>query len=293
MDSTFETPGRTTIRVSIPAGRVSMRSGATAQTRIRVRGLDEGDPDAPRVEADRHGEESVIMVEAPESRRLWRRRDYHVDIDCPDGSSVEASTASADVEGLGRFGEVRVNTASGDVRLGRVGGELRFHAASGDLAVEEVDGRVDAKTASGDVRVGRAGDEVRVTTASGDVRVAIGEGAVHARTASGDQTVEVLTAGPVWMDTVSGDLSVGIVPGVDVWLDLQSLSGNTVSELSPSEAPARDTGEVVEIRMRSLSGDLRIHRAKGPAPVAHPPRVETSPQPAAGPPLPATGMRVL
>ena len=293
MDWTFDTPGRTTIRVSIPAGKITLRTSIGDQTRVQVRGLDDGDPDAPRVEANRNGDDAVITVEAPEMRRFWRRRDYHVDIECPEGASVEASTASADVEGLGRFGDVRINTASGDARLGRVAGELRFHAASGDLAVEDVGGRLDAKTASGDLRIGRAGDEVRVTTASGDVRVETGEGAVHTRTASGDQTVETLAGGPVWMDTVSGDLSVGVVPGVDVWLDLQSLSGNTVSELAPADGPGGEDAQVVEIRMRSLSGDLRIHRSKTIVAPARPAAVETPVQPIGGPAMPATGMRVL
>ena len=38
--------------------------------------------------------------------------------------------------------------------------------------------------------------------------------------------------------SVSGDINVGVVAGTKVWLDVNSMSGDTSSDLDPSDAPA-------------------------------------------------------
>jgi hypothetical protein len=68
----------------------------------------------------------------------------------------------------------------------------------------------------------------------------------------------------VQVKTVSGDASVGVTPGLRVWLDLSSVSGRMGSELD--DDPADDGPPQLTLTMRSVSGDLRIHRTAG-APV--------------------------
>ncbi len=78
--------------------------------------------------------------------------------------------------------------------------------------------------------------------------------------------MESAGAGPISLQSVSGNLEVRLRPGLDVWIDAGSLSGDTRSELTPSETPARSPEglEVLEVRMKSVSGDVRLARASEP-----------------------------
>ena len=49
--------------------------------------------------------------------------------------------------------------------------------------------------------------------------------------------------------------------GATVWLDVRSISGDTQSELEVGDGPPSDTGEVMELRVNTVSGDVRIERA--------------------------------
>jgi hypothetical protein len=49
--------------------------------------------------------------------------------------------------------------------------------------------------------------------------------------------------------------------GATVWLDVRSVSGDTHSELDAGEAPPDDTAHVMELRVNTVSGDVRIERA--------------------------------
>ena len=71
--------------------------------------------------------------------------------------------------------------------------------------------------------------------------------------------------GQVNATSVSGDVTIGVRRGSKVYLDCNTISGDTSSELElTTDAPAGD-GPLVEIRAKTVSGDIRITRA--PAPV--------------------------
>lgn len=257
MQRTFPTPDPVTIRVKIPAGHVKFHAAAVQETRVDVE--PRGNSDEPRVEMIDGKDGPTVVVESPEGWGMWRKHEYRVGIQCPLGSRIEVKTASADVEGSGRFGSLNATTASGDLSFSQVDGACKLVTASGDVKLEGC-GPTEVKTASGDVAIGRTDGEIHATTASGDLRVGRTENSVRGLSASGDQTIEAVGSGSVWLETVSGDISVGVLPGVELWLDLQSLSGDTVSELPPTDGPG-DGGPALELRLKSLSGDLRVHRA--------------------------------
>jgi DUF4097 and DUF4098 domain-containing protein YvlB len=109
-----------------------------------------------------------------------------------------------------------------------------------------------------DVRaVGGAGS---VNTVSGDVRIGSTAGTLAVRTVSGDVDVEAAAAGVV-IGSVSGDVEVGAVPGLVLWIDAQSVSGTMTSELDVGDEPAADGGQTVELRIRTVSGDVRVTRS--------------------------------
>jgi len=82
-------------------------------------------------------------------------------------------------------------------------------------------------------------------------------------TASGDVWVGAATGGAVEAKTASGDVTVGVVAGLRVWLDLSSVSGRMDSELADDGATG-DGPPALTLALRSVSGDMRIHRSAVP-----------------------------
>jgi DUF4097 and DUF4098 domain-containing protein YvlB len=116
----------------------------------------------------------------------------------------------------------------------------------------------DLRTVSGDIRIGQVGGDVHARTASGDVNVATAAGSATVTTASGDVRIGGMASGRADVNTASGDVVVGVARDVGVYLDLASLSGSVTSQLEDTE-PSEDV--TLEVRCRSLSGDIRIARA--------------------------------
>ena len=66
----------------------------------------------------------------------------------------------------------------------------------------------------------------------------------------------------VRVTAVSGDVSVATRPGLALWIDAQSVSGTMRSDLEVGDYPATEASESpVELRVRTVSGDVRISRA--------------------------------
>jgi DUF4097 and DUF4098 domain-containing protein YvlB len=86
---------------------------------------------------------------------------------------------------------------------------------------------------------------------------------VRAKTISGDLELESVAAGEVEIDSVSGDVQVGITRGSRLAVDATAVSGDLESEieLGGDEAAGGGEGPLVELRARTISGDLRIVRA--------------------------------
>jgi hypothetical protein len=198
-----------------------------------------------------------VRVVVPE-RRLLRTPAFAVRIITPPGASARIDVASAETELTGRFGDVELSSASGDLDVEH-GTEVRARTASGETRIGTIDGRASVTSASGDVRIGRASGDVQIRTASGDASVEQTAAHVSISTASGDATVAAATGGAVQIKTVSGDATVGVVPGLRIWLELSSVSGRMDSQLD-EDGDAGDGPAALSLTMRSVSGDMRIHR---------------------------------
>lgn len=259
MTRTFETPGPITVDVQLSAGTIRVDAEETARTEVEVTPLDDAAEellDAVRVEL----RGSELRVEAPERRGFFGRHpQFEVRMRCPQGSRLAVRARSADVEAHGRLASADVKSAAGDVELAEVEGEASVQTASGDVEVERA-GSVAVNTASGDATVGRCEGRLKANLVSGDLTVRAVDGEVESHTVSGDQSLEHV-GGPVSASSVSGDVLVRVRPGSTVWLDVRSISGDTRSELDAGEAPPDDTEQVIELRINTVSGDVRIERA--------------------------------
>jgi DUF4097 and DUF4098 domain-containing protein YvlB len=260
------------LRVRNPSGDVQIETGEVAETTVELVPLNDSDATREAIEkaiVSERGDDITVEIEG---NRGWSitignwgigSAKVSVRITCPHGSELECETASADVRVTGTLGAARVRTASGDLRLDRVEGSLEAKSASGDVHVDHVEGRAALTTVSGDVSVRTAKGGLGVNAVSGDVEIGDVYGDVTLGTVSGDQVVRAAGPGEVALKAVSGDVVVSMRRGLRVRLDVNSVSGSIGSELEVSNSPVAPRSDAPEasLRVRTVSGDVRIARS--------------------------------
>ena len=268
-----ETPDPLTLRLRLPAGRIEITTWDDQRTEVEIDPIEDDDASreaaaAVRQELRQSDGRAELHVESRRGRFGMRRDDPALlfRISAPHGTSINASSAAADVSCQGRAGEVEVSTASGDVVLDEAG-EATVKTVSGDVRIERVNGRVRCGTVSGTLDVGHAGGDVSFSTVSGDIRLGSGDASVAAKGVSGNVTVDRIARGDAQFQSVSGDITVGIARGATLWMDVGTLSGDTHSDLDPVEGASEEREVDLRLKASSTSGDIRLQRAVERAPV--------------------------
>ncbi|HEY7398738.1 MAG TPA: DUF4097 family beta strand repeat-containing protein [Gaiellaceae bacterium] len=273
MQKQFEVAGAIEVDVRLASGEVEIDATLDGRVEVELVGHDEESHalvEASTVELREHGAQKLV-VDVPQRKSgfglgmFFGREGVSCRVRCPSGSSLTARTKSADVTARGLLGGANVATASGDVELERIDGSATVKSASGDVSAREVTGSVSVQTASGDVSVEIVGGPVTMTTASGDVEIGEAYDSVSVNTVSGDQHHRAVMQATVGAHSVSGDVEIGVRKGSRAWLDCNTVSGDTSSELELSSDVPDGDGPLVEIRAKTVSGDIKITRAPAPA----------------------------
>jgi DUF4097 and DUF4098 domain-containing protein YvlB len=261
---------RARLKVRNPSGNVQVETADVAETTVELVPLNDSEATRQAIEkANVTARGDAVTVEL-EGGRGWTisigswgvgSARVGILITCPSGSDLECDTASADVRVTGTLGDARIRSASGDLRVDRVEGALEAKTASGDIQVEHVQGRASVNTVSGDLLVRSAMSGISLNSVSGDAVLGEIYGDVTAGTVSGDLMVRAAGPGDVGLKAVSGDVVVAMRRGLRVRLDVNSVSGSVGSELDVSDAPTRSNGPEATLRVRTVSGDVRITRA--------------------------------
>jgi DUF4097 and DUF4098 domain-containing protein YvlB len=244
---TFSTPGQVALDIRIPSGDIEIETDDAAETAVelqaRGRNADELEREA-EISMRPRGEGFEVRIEDGRGGLFRRGGEYRVRVAAPHGASVRANLASADITGRGRYSDLDVKVASGDVEF------------------EDVSGEAGVNTASGDVQLDRVGT-AKVNSASGDVQIDESANGADVNTASGDVELRSVAAGEVRVNSASGDIEVGIAKGSRLLVDAQTLSGDTSSELDLESGSTIETdeGPLVELKARSMSGDISVKRA--------------------------------
>jgi hypothetical protein len=260
----FETPGPVGLRISFAAGRLDVETGPEGRTEIEVTPLNRAAQDVVEelaVRVDQAGGRYDVVVEEPKKWGFLSNAEIGVRVRCPQDTALELKTASADAVVRGPIESAHAKTASGDLSFGEVLGELVVNSQSGDVKAGDVDGDCTIKTASGDVRVHRVAGAFVANLVSGDLHLSEAQGPVTVQSVSGDQWLGSIAAGEVRLQSVSGDVRVGVRPGLRLWIDATSVSGDMSSELDPADGPPLDDSRLVELRAKTVSGDVQISRA--------------------------------
>jgi hypothetical protein len=273
---TFAVSGPVAVVVRAPAGTVEIEAADTSEAVVELmaeREGGEGALEAAVIELRPGSDRPELLVDVKHGLRLGSKRGLSLSIvfgsgpsirakiRVPSGSSVDVESDAADVTGTGRFDRAEVRTAAGDVRLDEVEGDVRVKCVAGDVTLGSIGGEANINSVSGDATIGRVGGNAMLHSVSGDIELRESEGSINAKTISGDVRIGSARKGAVALQSVSGDLTMGLSSGSKLFVNARSTSGKTSSELEVSdERPASD-GPLVELQAKSVSGDIRIHRA--------------------------------
>lgn len=270
----FDTPGSLSIRVRTGSGLVTVDASGGTETEVTLEPLRDDELTreaiaAARVELVERAGGHELVVELPKkagftldfgNMQFGRGPKVAIGIRCPQGADLELAASSADLQADGALGAVAVKTASGDTSLAEVE-SLTVASASGDVQARHVGGRAQVNTASGDIRIQRADGSLSVNTVSGDIVVRDARGPVTAQSVSGDQAIDGICAGEAKLNSVSGDVRAGVRPGVKLWIDANSVSGDLRSEFDVEGSASAAEGDVVPLRVKTVSGDVAIVRS--------------------------------
>ena len=259
----FDRSTPVTVSLRLHRGTAEVVAEERPDAQVEINAEDGGDA-ADRFVVALEGD--TLVVHAPESTWNWRRNpQVRVRIRVPLDSALAVKSASADVRAIGRWSTGQADVASADVSVDEVTGDALLKAASGDVTINRVGGSLRISSSSGDLRVGDVSHDVKADTASGGITIRRVDGSLQADTASGDIEVGTVSRGRTRLSTASGDVSVGVAAGTGVWLDLDTASGSTSSDLAMGggAAPGGTGVATLELRVRTASGNIDVHRAVG------------------------------
>jgi len=282
---TYSTPGPLRLNLEIPSGEIEIETGNTDETRVELEAVANNDAirdlvDNSRIELIRRGDGHEVVVEAKSRRGIFISIDRGPDIrfggpdvrlriSCPHGADLDVRTKSADLRARGEYGAVDVKTASGDLQLDRSKGTTRIKTASGDVHIGDAASSLEVQSVSGDLHAGAVRGDIRAQLVSGDVHVRDAGGSISTNTVSGDQRFEAVRRGRVGLKAISGDVMVGVRSGSRVYVDANTISGATSSEFELSDSPAPEApaedAPLVELFVKTVSGDVRLERAPAAA----------------------------
>lgn len=270
----FTVDGPVALVVRAPAGTVEVEA-APGVTEAAV-DLEPGDEASAKavaeavVELRQGGGRPELLVDVQHGFRMGGRRgpkltivlgrgpSLGIRLRVPEGSSLDVATEASDVTANGTFDAADVRTASGDVRVETVDGDATVKSVSGDVSLRSVAGDADVNSVSGDARIGAVQGAAKVHSVSGSIEVGEASASLRVKTISGDARIGSAKEGSVEMQSVSGDLTLGLRTGSRLWVDARSTSGKTKSDLDLSDTPGSNDRPLVELRAKSVSGDIHI-----------------------------------
>ncbi|MGV9267109.1 DUF4097 family beta strand repeat-containing protein [Kitasatospora sp. NPDC003701] len=219
----FATTAPITTVLDIPAGRIRLIAADRTDTTVEVLPADATKnrdlKAAEQITVD-YADGVLRITAAPAKNRiLGNSGAVEITVQLPAGSHIQASTAAADLRGVGRLGDVTFEGAqgtvkldetaaahltlqAGDITVGRLAGPALLTTQQGDLTITEaLHGTAELRTEHGDITITTA----RGTSATLDAGTTYGRIhnalkntddtttlTIHATTAHGDITARTL-----------------------------------------------------------------------------------------------------
>lgn len=225
-----------------PRGRVTISNLAGS---VEVRGWDRNQvevtgtigEDVEELIFTRDGRETLIKVKVPERKRGRLDVTTNLVVRIPEGSSLEVSTVSADIE------------------VQAVRGEQELQSVSGDVTTQGFAADVQAETVSGDVEITGSGKDAawELSSVSGDVEADNVSGTLAAEVVSGDIDVQNGSFSRIRLETVNGDIRFAGTLRKDGKMDVETVNGGVEIDFA-GEVSARFDIETFNGRIRNCFG---------------------------------------
>jgi DUF4097 and DUF4098 domain-containing protein YvlB len=262
---TLPATGAVRVRINVAVAKITVteRAGAVG---LQITG--EKDPDQVTVDSSTDPDGTVRITVSERRRRsgAWKRRKgLAIELATPPETALVVDGAAADIANEGVLDSVRFTTAAGDAQLDRISGDLDVKGAAGDVRAASVAGQLSVHLASGDISVGSVDGGANLRTASGKISVGRLNGDSSVSSISGDVDIASVGAGSLAVHVLSGDVTVGLASGVASALDVSTLSGKTLSDLPVSGTPTQPDAPHLDLKVSTVSGDVRVRRAVRPA----------------------------
>jgi hypothetical protein len=201
----FDTPAPISAVLDIPAGRVQFIAADRADAVVEVRPANASKgrdvKAAEQTTVDYTDGVLRIHTHAARNQYFGPSGSLEVTVQLPAGSSVEARTASSELRGVGRLGDVTFEGAYRQIKIDEAA-SIHLTAIDGDVEVGCLNGPAEISTTRGDIRITEA------------------------------------VRGTVVLATQSGGIMVSAAAGVSASLDAGTSYGRISNTLKNSEGPA-------------------------------------------------------
>jgi DUF4097 and DUF4098 domain-containing protein YvlB len=210
---------------------------------------------------EQEGNEILIRVEVP--RRHWGDIDADLEIHVPEGSSIEVSGVSIDIDIEGVLGEQSLGTVSGDIETSGVADDVEAESVSGDVSVigNGATGSFEAATVSGDVIVNGLSGSVDAESVSGDVDIIGGvyEDA-YFESVNGDITFHagLASGGDLSMESINGTVDIVFTSPVAARFDIETFNGSIRNCFGPKPERTSMYSPGLELSFTVDDGDARV-----------------------------------
>ncbi|WP_419705420.1 DUF4097 family beta strand repeat-containing protein [Promicromonospora sp. NFX87] len=216
----FDTLNPISVVLDIPAARVRLIAADRADTVVEVLPADAGkgrDVQAAERTTVEYADGVLRIVTPVKHEILGASGAVEVTVQLPAGSGVEGKAATAELRGVGRFGDVT-------------------HEAYGEIKLDEA-ASVELTAQAGDVSVGRLNGPAEISTMQGDINIT------------------EAARGKVVLSTQAGNVTVGVATGVSASLDAGTSMGrieNALKNTGAAEVEIHATTVKGDIAARSL-----------------------------------------
>lgn len=210
---------------------------------------------------ERDGAEILIRVEVPHRHRGDIDADLRIRV--PEGSSLEVSGVSTDIEIEGVLGKQSLSTVSGDIEVTGAKDDVEAESVSGDVTIngDGAHGSYDAATVSGDVVVRGVSGNVDAESVSGDVDVIGGVfDDAHFESVNGDLTFHagLTDNGDLSMESINGTVDILFTKPVYARFDIETFNGSIRNCFGPKPQRTSKYSPGLELSFTFGDGDARV-----------------------------------
>lgn len=257
VDRTIDASATGHVVIANTAGSITVQGWAREQ--VQVQGSLEERVEELIVERD--GNTVNIRVKVP--RRGGRDIDADLRIQVPQGSSVDVSTVSADIEITAVRGEQKLEAVSGDIDTEVFEADVTANVVSGDVEVrgQGNDIATNAGSVSGDVSLIRLAGVIEGGTVTGDVLVADGSfDRARLHSVNGDVVFdsELRSGGKLEAEAVNGTIDLEFAGDVAGRFEIDTLNGDIDNCFGPKPQRTSKYTPGWNLRFEEGDGDARV-----------------------------------